>query len=148
MSREYTYTVSELIEFIESYNLKVYFSKRSGFNLITGEFMIVDTDIDIRFQYFEKDMKVFNINFTTFAGGWSHKRHSMIIEMDVLEKENKLDYFLHTPDKKYVDMYQLKSEGLLPVITKEDIFPNIINFIKMTCKKDQLRDIVMCELGI
>lgn len=148
MSREHTYTVNELLEFIETY-FKVNPYKRSGDSLITSEYSIVDTDIEIKIQYFEKDMKVFHLCLYTFAGGWEQKRHYLIIEMDVLEKENKLDYFLYTPNTKYTDMYQLKNQGFLPTITKEEIFSKIINFFKLTCKKsEQLRDIKLLELGI
>lgn len=145
MSREYTYTLDELIELIERY-FEVNHYKRRGDNLITSEFSIVDTDIDLIVKYFDKDMRVFDINMTTFAGGWEYKRTSMIIEMDVCEKENKYTYWLQTPDKPYIDRHQLKSEGQLDEITKEQIFDNIVNFFKLTCKKDQLRDIKLRDI--
>jgi hypothetical protein len=42
----------------------------------------------------------------------------------------------------------LKKEGALPEITKEEIFGKIHQFFKLTCKKEQLRDINLIELGI
>lgn len=147
MSREYTYTLNELIEFIERY-FEVNHYKRRGDGLITSEFSISNTDIDMLLQYFDKDMKVFDICLSTFAGGWENKRSSMIIEMDVCEKENKYTYWLQTPDKPYCDMYSLKKVGALPEITKEEIFGKINEFFKLTCKKEQLRDIKLTELGI
>jgi hypothetical protein len=147
MSREYTYTLNELIEFIERY-FEVNHYKRRGDNLITSEFSITNTDIDMVLKYFDKDMKVFDISMCTFSGGWEYKRTSMIIEMDVCEKENKYTYWLQTPDKPYIDRYQLKSQGQLDEITKEEIFNKIVHFFKLTCKKEQLRDIKLLELGI
>jgi len=147
MSREYTYTVDEIIEFIERY-FEVNHYKRRGDGLITSEFSISNTDIDMVLQYFDKDMKVFDICLSTFAGGWEYKRKWMKIKMDVCEKENKYDYWLQTPDIPYIDMYSLKKEGSLPEITKEEIFDKINEFFKLTCKKEQLRDINLIELGI
>ena len=147
MSREYTYTLNEFIEFIERY-FPVNHYKRRGNNLITSEFSIVNTDIDLVVKYFDKDMRVFDINMTTFAGGWENKRSSMIIEMDVCEEENKYTYWIQTPDKPYIDRYQLKSEGQLDEITKEQIFNKIIYFFNRTCNKEQLRDIKLIDLGI
>lgn len=147
MSREYTYTLNELIEFIERY-FEVNHYKRRGDSLITSEFSISNTDIDMVLQYFDKDMKVFDICLSTFAGGWKHKRKYMKIQMDVCEKENKYDYWLQTPEIPYCDMYSLKKVGALPEITKEEIFGKINEFFKLTCKKEQLRDIKLTELGI
>jgi len=147
MSREYTYTVDEIIEFIERY-FEVNHYKRRGDGLITSEFSISNTDIDMVLQYFDKDMKVFDICLSTFAGGWEHKRKYMKIQMDVCEKENKYDYWLQTPEIPYCDMYSLKKLGALPEITKEEIFGKINEFFKLTCKKEQLRDIKLTELGI
>ena len=147
MSREYTYTLNELIEFIERY-FEVNHYKRRGDNLITSEFSINNTDIDMVLKYFDKDMKVFDISMCTFSGGWEYKRTSMIIEMDVCEKENKYDYWLQTPEIPYIDMYSLKKVGKLPEIAKEEIFEKIVDFFKLTCKKEQLRDIKLLELGI
>lgn len=147
MSREYTYTLNELIEFIERY-FEVNHYKRRGDNLITSEFSITNTDIDMVLKYFDKDMKVFDISMCTFSGGWEYKRTSMIIEMDVCEKENKYDYWLQTPEIPYIDMYSLKKVGKLPEIAKEEIFEKIVDFFKLTCKKEQLRDIKLLELGI
>ena len=96
--------------------------------------------------YFDKDMKVFDISFSTFAGGWAYKRKCMKIQMDVCEKENKYDYWLQTPDIPYIDMYSLKKEGILPEITKEEIFDKIIHFFKIACNKKQIRDIILTEL--
>lgn len=147
MSREYTYTVDEIIEFIERY-FEVNHYKRRGDGLITSEFSISNTDIDMVLQYFDKDMKVFDICLSTFAGGWEHKRKYMKIQMDVCEKENKYDYWLQTPEIPYCDMYSLKKLVALPEITKEEIFGKINEFFKLTCKKEQLRDIKLTELGI
>ena len=147
MSREYTYTVDEIIEFIERY-FEVNHYKRRGDGLITSEFSISNTDIDMVLQYFDKDMKVFDICLSTFSGGWEYKRKWMKIQMDVCEKENKYDYWLQTPDIPYIDMYSLKKEGSLPEITKEEIFDKIHQFFKLTCNKEQLRDINLIELGI
>jgi hypothetical protein len=147
VSRNYTYTVNELIEFIEKY-FGVSYYKQTGNILITTEFLINDTDIELIIKYFDTDMKVFDIAMYTFAGGWENKRSSMIIEMDVCEKENKYTYWLQTPDKPYIDRYQLKSEGQLDEITKEEIFGKINEFFNLTCKKEQLRDIKLTELGI
>jgi len=147
MSRNYTYTVNEIIEFVEKY-FEVNHYKRRGDSLITSEFSISNTDIDMVLQYFDKDMKVFDICLSTFAGGWEHKRKYMKIQMDVCEKENKYDYWLQTPEILYIDMYSLKKEGALPEITKEEIFDKINQFFKLTCNKEQLRDINLIELGI
>ena len=147
VSRNYTYTVNEIIEFIERY-FEVNHYKRRGDSLITSEFSISNTDIDMVLQYFDKDMKVFDICLSTFAGGWEHKRKYMKIQMDVCEKENKYDYWLQTPEILYIDMYSLKKEGALPEITKEEIFDKINQFFKLTCNKEQLRDINLIELGI
>jgi hypothetical protein len=147
INRNYTYTVDEIIQFVEKY-FEVNHYKRIGNNLITSEFSITNTDIDMVLKYFDKDMKVFDISMYTFSGGWEYKRTSMIIEMDVCEKGNKYDYWLNTPDKPYIDMYSLKKEGLLPEITKEEIFDKIVHFFKLTCSKEQLRDINLIELGI
>jgi len=147
VSRNYTYTVNEIIEFIERY-FEVNHYKKRGDSLITSEFSITNTDIDMVLKYFDKDMKVFDINMYTFAGGWENKRTSMIIEMDVCEKENKYTYWLQTPDKPYIDRYQSKSEGQLNEITKEEIFGKINEFFNLTCKKEQLRDMKLTELGI
>lgn len=145
--REHTYTLNELIELIEKY-FPVNFYKQRGNHLITCEYLIVDTDIELVVQYFDTDMRVFDIKMYTFAGGWDHKRSSVIIEMDVCEKENKYNYWLHTPDKPYIDRYQLKKEGLLDEITKEEIFNKIIKFFNLTCNKSQLRDIKLKNLGV
>jgi len=147
IKRHYTYTVDEIIDFVEKY-FQAHHYKRRGNSLITSEYSIVDTDIDIILQYFDEDMRVFDITFTTFAGGWEYKRKCMKIKMDVCEKENKYDYWLQTPDIPYIDMYSLKSEGVLPEITKEEIFDKIHNFFMIACKKEQLRDIKLIELGI
>ena len=145
--RNYTYTLSELIEFIEKY-FQVNYCRRIGNSLITSEFMISNTDIELVLKYFDKDMKVFDINFYTFSGGWDYKRTCMIIQMDVCEKENKYYYWLQTPGEPYIDMYSLKESGKLPEITKEEIFNKIIDFFNRTCDKEQLRDIKLTELGI
>lgn len=147
ISRSYTYTVDEIIEFIEKY-FEVNHYKRRGDSLITSEFSISNTDIDMVLQYFDKDMKVFDISLSTFAGGWEYKKKWMKIKMDVCEKENKYDYWLQTPEIPYIDMYSLKKVGALPEITKEEIFDKIHQFFKLTCKKEQLRDINLIELGI
>jgi hypothetical protein len=147
ISRNYTYTIDEIIQFVEKY-FEVNHYKRRGDGLITSEFSISNTDIDMVLQYFDKDMKVFDISMYTFAGGWETKRKCMKIQMDVCEKENKYDYWLQTPDIPYIDMYSLKKEGALPEITKEEIFDKITDFFKLTCKKEQLRDINLIELGI
>lgn len=147
ISRDYTYTLNELIEFIEKYFGVTYY-KQSGRGLITTDFLIDDTDIELVVKYFDKDMKVFDITMYTFAGGWEHKRKCMKIQMDVCEKENKYDYWLQTPEITYIDMYSLKKEGALPEITKEEIFDKIHQFFKLTCNKEQLRDINLIELGI
>lgn len=145
--RNYTYTVSELIEFIEKY-FQVNYYKRSGNSLITSEFMISNTDIELILKYFDKDMKVFDICLYTFSGGWEHKRKCMKIQMDVCEKENKYDYWLQTPGEPYIDMYSLRESGKLPEITKEEIFDKITDFFNRTCDKEQLRDIKFNHLGI
>jgi hypothetical protein len=147
VSRNYTYSVDEIIKFVEKY-FEVNHYKRRGDGLITSEFSITNTDIDMVLQYFDKDMKVFDICLSTFAGGWEHKRKWMKIQMDVCEKENKYDYWLQTPEIPYCDMYSLKKVGALPEITKEEIFDKIHQFFKLTCKKEQLRDINLIELGI
>ena len=147
ISRDYTYTINEIIDFVERY-FEVNHYKRRGDGLITSEFSISNTDIDMVLQYFDKDMKVFDICLSTFAGGWEHKRKYMKIQMDVCEKENKYDYWLQTPEIPYCDMYSLKKLGALPEITKEEIFGKINEFFKLTCKKEQLRDIKLTELGI
>jgi len=147
ISRNYTYSVDEIIKFVEKY-FEVNHYKRRGDGLITSEFSITNTDIDMVLQYFDKDMKVFDICLSTFSGGWEHKRKWMKIQMDVCEKENKYDYWLQTPEIPYIDMYSLKKSGALPEITKEEIFGKIHQFFKLTCKKEQLRDINLIELGI
>jgi hypothetical protein len=147
MSRNYTYTVDEIIQFIEKYFVVNYY-KQTGSGLITTDFLINDTDIELRIKYFDSDMKVFEIHLSTFAGGWEYKRKWMKIQMDVCEKENKYDYWLQTPEIPYCDMYSLKKVGALPEITKEEIFDKIHQFFKLTCKKEQLRDINLIELGI
>lgn len=147
VSRNYTYTLDEIIEFIERY-FEVNHYKRRGDGLITSEFSINNTDIDMVLQYFDSDMKVFEITMYTFSNGFEYKRKCMKIQMDVCEKENKYDYWLQTPDIPYIDMYSLKKEGALPEITKEEIFDKIHQFFKLTCKKEQLRDIKLTELGI
>ena len=145
VSRNYTYTLDEIVDFIEKY-FEVNHYKRNGDSLITSEFSIVNTDIDMTLQYFDKDMKVFDISFSTFAGGWEYKRKWMKIQMDVCEKENKYDFWLQTPDIPYIDIYSLKKEGILPEITKEEIFDKIIHFFKIACNKKQIRDIILTEL--
>lgn len=147
ISRGHTYTVDEVIEFVEKY-FQVNHYKRRGDGLITSEFSISNTDIDMVLQYFDKDMKVFDISMCTFNGGWEYKRKYLKIQMDVCEKENKYDYWLQTPEIPYIDMYSLKKVGALPEITKEEIFDKIIQFFKLTCDKEQLRDINLIDLGI
>jgi len=148
IKRHYTYTVDEIIDFVEKY-FEVYHYKISGNCLITTIYSIVDTDIDIELMYFDDDMKVFEIHLSTFAGGWTHKRKWMKIKMDVCEKENKYDYWLQTPEIPYIDMYSLKKEGALPEITKEEIFDKILNFFKIACDKEKhKRHINLIELGI
>ncbi len=142
---KYTYTLNELIEFIEKY-FSVNYYKQTGNGLKTTEFLINDTDIQLVVKYFDEDMKVFDITMYTFAGGWEHKRNCMKIVMDVCEKENKYDYWLQTPGIPYIDMYSLKKAGTLPDITKEEIFDKIIDFFIKVCDKNQIRDIKLKKL--
>lgn len=147
MNRNYAYTVNEIIEFIEKY-FQVNHYKNYGNNLITSEFSIINTDIDIILKYFDNDMRVFDITMFTVSGGWEYKRTYMRIEMDVCEKQNRYDYWLQNPGDISIDMYSLKKSGVLPEITKEEIFDKILDFFNRTCKKEQLRDIKLVSLGI
>ena len=140
MKRNHSYTVEELLEFI-NINFETYHCTKIGLGLIKSTYDLKNSDIELVIKYFDDDRKVFYISLSTICNYWYHKRTYLIFEIDVTEKENKWYHKLTKPDNGSGLIDEYINIRDTPSITKEDIFDKIFEFFTIVSSKEDVRNI-------